>query len=170
MRYLSRQNDGGITVTREKSEFDSNKSDLRSYHRTKMQKDGIITKLKGRGCRITKQRLMLLDIILHEECSCCKEIYYKAVKIDNNIGSATVYRMINLLEEIGAITRNNMYKIACGEECHVEEACQIQLSDNGMVVLSGSKWNMVIREGLRACGYIEGQEVKNVTVRQCDCL
>ena len=156
-------------MSREKSEFDNNKMDLRSYHRTRMQKDDIIQQLKSKGCRITKQRLMLLDIILNEECSCCKEIYYKAVKIDSNIGSATVYRMINLLEEIGAITRNNMYKIACGEECHVEEACQIELSDHGTVVLSGSKWNMVIREGLKACGYIGEQEVKNVTVRSCDC-
>ena len=143
--------------------------DNRNYHRTRMQKDSIIQRLKDKGCRITKQRLMLLDIILNEECSCCKEIYYKAVKNDSNIGSATVYRMINLLEEIGAITRNNMYKIACGEECHVEEACQIELSDKDVLVLSGSKWNMVIREGLKACGYIDKQEVKNVTVRSCDC-
>lgn len=156
-------------MIREKNDFDSNKVDLRSYHRTRMQKDSIIQQLKSRGCRITKQRLMLLDIILQDECSCCKEIYYKAVKIDSNIGSATVYRMINLLEEIGAITRNNMYKIACGEECHIEEACQIELSDHAKVILSGSKWNMVIREGLKACGFIDEQEVKNVTVRSCDC-
>lgn len=149
--------------------MDGKIADNRNYHRTRMQKDSIILRLKERGCRITKQRLMLLDIILNEECSCCKEIYYKAVKNDSSIGSATVYRLINLLEEIGAITRNNMYKIACGEECHVEEACQIELSDHGMVILSGSKWNMVIREGLKACGYIGSQEVKNVNVRSCDC-
>ena len=43
-----------------------------------MQKDLIIQKLREQGCRITKQRLMILDIILQEDCSCCKEIYYKA--------------------------------------------------------------------------------------------
>lgn len=64
-----------------------------------MQKDLVIEKLREQGCRITKQRRMLLDIILEEECSCCKEIYYKAVKIDPSIGTATVYRMINTLEE-----------------------------------------------------------------------
>ena len=42
-----------------------------------MQKEAIIQKLKERGCRITKQRLMLLDIIMEEDYSCCKEIYYK---------------------------------------------------------------------------------------------
>ena len=59
-----------------------------------MQKDLIIQKLREQGCRITKQRLMILDIILQEECSCCKEIYYKASKLDSRIGSATVYRKI----------------------------------------------------------------------------
>ena len=38
------------------------------------QKQIIIERLKEDGCRITKQRLMLLDIILEDECSSCKEI------------------------------------------------------------------------------------------------
>ena len=75
------------------------------------QKQIIIERLKEDGCRITKQRLMLLDIILEDECSSCKEIYYRASKIDHSIGTATVYRMINTLEEIGAIDRKNMYRV-----------------------------------------------------------
>ena len=75
------------------------------------QKEVIVGKLKDSGCRITKQRMVLLDIILNENCSSCKEIYYKASRIDSKIGTATVYRMINTLEEIGAINRRNMYKI-----------------------------------------------------------
>ena len=74
-------------------------------------KDIIISRLKQQGCRITKQRLMLLDVILEEDCSSCKEIYYRASKIDRSIGTATVYRMINTLEEIGAIDRKNMYRV-----------------------------------------------------------
>jgi len=65
----------------------------------------IVGKLKENGCRITKQRLVLIDIILENECQSCKEIYYKAVEIDDKIGVATVYRMVNALEEIGAINR-----------------------------------------------------------------
>ena len=72
------------------------------------QKELIVEKLKENGCRITKQRLILLDVILSQECGSCKEIYYK---IDDSIGTATVYRMINTLEEIGAINRKNMYKV-----------------------------------------------------------
>ena len=86
--------------------------DSEGYQRTKMQKEIIIERLRERGCRITKQRLMLLDIILEDECSSCKEIYYRASKKDPSIGTATVYRMINTLEDIGAISRKNMYKIS----------------------------------------------------------
>ena len=70
------------------------------------QKEQIVERLKENGCRITKQRL-----ILSSDCGSCKEIYYRASKIDNSIGTATVYRMINTLEEIGAINRKNMYKV-----------------------------------------------------------
>ena len=60
---------------------------------TMSKKEQVIEQLKENGCRITKQRLMLIDIILENECSSCKEIYYKASKIDERIGVATVYRL-----------------------------------------------------------------------------
>lgn len=77
----------------------------------KEQRDKIISELKSRGYRITKQRRLLIDIILDEECSCCKEIFYRAHDKDSSIGIATVYRMIKTLEEIGAIDRRNMYRV-----------------------------------------------------------
>ena len=106
-----------------------------------MQKDMIIQKLRERGCRITKQRLMLLDIILEEDCSSCKEIFYRASKRDKHIGSATVYRLINTLEEIGAINRRNMYKIACGGECDTTKTCQVELDDGSRVELAANAWH-----------------------------
>lgn len=139
------------------------------YERTQMQKDIIIERLREQGCRITKQRLMLLDIILSEECSCCKEIYYKASKLDKRIGSATVYRMINTLEDIGAISRKNMYKVACGEKCMMKNACTIELDDNTELDLSAKQWHQVIRSGLVACGYLEDQLIKSVIAKSCEC-
>ena len=68
-----------------------------------------------------------------------KEIYYKAAKQDGRIGTATVYRMVNKLEEIGAISRKNMYKIACGSGCEVENACTIEFDDDTVVELSAKK-------------------------------
>lgn len=140
-----------------------------------MQKEWIIEKLRDQGCRITKQRLLLIDIILENECSSCKDIYYKALKQDSKIGPATVYRMINTLEEIGAINRKNMYKIEddtlkddsiftnidmksldSTEEETINSSNQmitIQLMDQTTVHLSKGKWIQVIMEGLRVCGY-----------------
>ncbi len=76
-----------------------------------MERDVIINKLRENGCRITKQRLILIDIILEDNCTSCKEIYYKASKKDSSIGTATVYRMINTLEDIGAISRRSFYEV-----------------------------------------------------------
>ena len=97
-----------IQHTSEQQNQDENQQ---KYEKTQMQREIVIQRLKEQGCRITKQRMVLLDIILNENCSSCKEIYYKASRIDSKIGTATVYRMINTLEEIGAINRRNMYKI-----------------------------------------------------------
>ena len=55
--------------------------------------------------------LILLDVILRDECCSCKEIYYQAAREDPSIGMATVYRMIKILEDTGLIQRKNMYHI-----------------------------------------------------------
>lgn len=134
-----------------------------------MHKQMIIEKLKANGGRITKQRLMLLDIILENECSSCKEIFYKASKQDSGIGTATVYRMINALEEIGAISRKNMYKVVYSENCTMEEACTVVLDDSTTYHLSAKRWNRVVREGLSACGYLKDQKISSITVKPCEC-
>ncbi len=130
------------------------------------KKEQIIEKLKENGCRITKQRRMLIDIILENDCSSCKEIFYKAAKCNEKIGVATVYRMINALEEIGAISRKNMYKVECSEDCRPEDCgCVIVLDDDTTYHLSPGKWNMVIQEGLKRCGYLKGQKVTKIEVQ-----
>ena len=137
-----------------------------SYHRTQMQKELVIQKLREKGCRITKQRLMLLDIILEEDCSCCKEIYYRAVKKDARIGTATVYRMVNTLEEIGAISRKNMYKVTCSDDCQLDGMCVVEFEDGTSCHLSAQKWNRVMKAGLEICGYLNNQKIAAVSIRQ----
>ncbi len=139
------------------------------YHRTKMQKDLIIQKLKDSSYRITKQRLMLLDIILEEEFSSCKEICYKASRMDSKVGSATVYRMINTLEEIGAICRKNMYRIACGDSYSDENMCIVEFDDNTTTEISAQDWNQVIEAGLSSCGYLKNRSVRSVIAKTCEC-
>lgn len=58
-----------------------------------MQRELVLQKLKEQGCRMTKQRQILLDIILQEECACSKEIYYKAAAIDSGIGGGDPWKV-----------------------------------------------------------------------------
>ncbi len=76
------------------------------------QKEAIIKKLRENGCRMTKQRMKILDIILEDRCSSCKEIYYRASESDSKIGIATVYRMVSALEDIGVVSRRLVYRSA----------------------------------------------------------
>ena len=121
------------------------------------RKEQIVEKLKENGCRITKQRRMLIDIILENDCSSCKEIFYKASRADEKIGVATVYRMINALEEIGAISRKNMYKVECPEECRQDDDTTYHLTDQN--------WNRVVQEGLKQCGYLKDQKIAEIKIQ-----
>lgn len=133
-------------------------------------KEMIVERLKENGCRITKQRLMLIDIILENECQSCKEIYYKATQADRRIGVATVYRMVNALEEIGAISRKNMYKVDCAtdscEECSGKGTCTVVLDDETTYHLTPGIWNRIVSEGLKRCGYLKNQKVASIKIEK----
>lgn len=122
----------------------------------------LLTDFAGEGCRITKQRKIILDIILQEECTCCKEIYFLASKKDPNIGMATVYRMINLLEEIGALKRKSAYRI-CDEQGQVPVCC-VQLDDQTNIRLDNEKLCKIIEKGMESCGYLQSRRVRRVSV------
>lgn len=126
------------------------------------RKDRIIQKLKDHGCRITKQRLIILNIILEDKCSCCKEIYYKALRLDGKIGTATVYRMVNILEEIGEINRENVLRISRCQNCKDKYVCAIEFDDDSVIELSEQKWNQIIKAGLSVYGYAKEQNIRSV--------
>ena len=136
------------------------------------QRELIVQQLREAGCRITKQRLTVLDIILNSDPSCVKEIYREAIKIDKNIGTATVYRMVNTLEEIGVINRKNMYQVDCStcdhrcpdDDCdsNCNGSCQecetrivVTLDDDSKIVLSRDELTTLLEAGLHATGRIE---------------
>ena len=131
--------------------------------RSQMKKEAVVDLLKEQGCRITKQRLLLLDIILSGDCSCCKEIYYRAVEKDPKIGTATVYRMINTLEMIGAISRKNFYKIGLdSKEDEAINGCRIEFENHTAIELRNGNLKKVIQTGLAACGYKGQEPIKNL--------
>lgn len=81
-----------------------------------MSKDEILKRLRDEGYRITNQRRLIIEAILANDCSCCKEIYYQVRKKDPDIGIATVYRMIKTLEEIGIVDRKIVFRLSCPED------------------------------------------------------
>ena len=50
------------------------KQDNREFMKNAGRRDRILAELKRNGFRITNQRKLLVDIILSDECSCCKEL------------------------------------------------------------------------------------------------
>ena len=114
-----------------------------------------------------KQRLMLIDIILENDCSSCKEIFYRASKEDSRIGVATVYRMINALEEIGAISRKNMYKVECTENCKAQGGCEITLDDNYSLPPVRRELEQSSPGGVCGrCGYLKNQKIAKIKTDQ----
>lgn len=128
------------------------------YHQTDISREEILNRLHEKGCRITKQRKALIDIILKEECSCCKEVYYRAVKIIPEIGVATVYRMLNVLEDIGAIKRDMPYKLCCFMDTELN-TYTVELDSGKKLNLDEKQFRMVIEKGLKECGYLNDEKI-----------
>ena len=69
-----------------------------------MTSEQVIERLKLDGCRITKQRRLIIDVIMNNDFNSCKDIYYQVAE-DKTVGMATVYRMIRQLEDMGIVHR-----------------------------------------------------------------
>lgn len=135
------------------------------YQKNNMNRDDILRILKEKGCRITKQRRILLEVILEERGSSCKEIYYKAVKKDPKIGMATIYRMMNLLEEIGAIKWRNQY-ILCDTQKEPLERCTVKLEDGSQIELNSIRLYEIMEKGMENCGYHGGKKIVQLLLRE----
>ena len=94
-----------------------------------------------------------------------KKSFIRHPRADEKIGVATVYRMINALEEIGAISRKNMYKVECPKECRQEGGCIITLDDDTTYHLTDQNWNRVVQEGLKQCGYLKDQKIAEIKIQ-----
>ena len=76
-----------------------------------MSNELVLDRLKENGCRITKQRKLIVDVIMKNDFTSCKDIYYQVAAKDSSIGMATVYRMIRVLEDVGVMKRVDMFEI-----------------------------------------------------------
>ena len=66
-------------------------------------------RLKEKGCKLTMQRRSVLDVLLehHNDHLSTEEIYDKVKMNFPEIGLATVYRTVQLFEEMGIVDRLN---------------------------------------------------------------
>lgn len=126
-----------------------------------MDKEMVIKRLREEGFRITRQRKILIDIILNEECTCCKEIYYLATRQDRGIGIATIYRTISALENIGALKRKNPYQICCLKK-EISGTFQIELDDGSAIELDQDALYDIVEKGMKQCGCLQGKHVKAI--------
>lgn len=76
-----------------------------------MTSEQVIDRLKTDGCRITKQRRLIIDVIMNNDFTSCKDIYYQVTEKDKTVGMATVYRMIRQLEDLGIVSRIDTIEI-----------------------------------------------------------
>ena len=66
------------------------------------------------GHFLTAQRRLLLDLIRDAEGHLdAKELYQRARAIDESIGSATVYRSLNLFKQLGLVDERRLGKLRC---------------------------------------------------------
>ncbi|MBE5945257.1 MAG: Fur family transcriptional regulator [Lachnospiraceae bacterium] len=130
-----------------------------------LDRDDILAHLKENGLRLTQQRRLIVDIIANEEYSCCKEIYFLAHKKDSSIGVATVYRMINVLEEIGAISRKNIQKTNCnGRCCDMKGGCTVVTEESKQITISEEDLQEALKYIMEKKGYDTAEEIKAVLV------
>lgn len=141
--------------------------DLRSYQSGNLQKEMVVERLGQEGFRVTRQRKLLIEIILEENCSCCKEVYILASGKDPGIGMATVYRTVDALERVGALKRRASYQL-CD---HGEKNCKgylIELEDSSVVELDYASMEKVVERGMKSCGLSKGMKIKGITLMQTD--
>ncbi len=76
-----------------------------------MNNEKIVEALKENGMRVTRQRMLVADVIADNDGASCKDICCIVRGKDSSVGVATVYRMIKALEDIGVIERVDMIKL-----------------------------------------------------------
>lgn len=126
----------------------------------------IIQLLRENGYRLTSQRKLILNIILEDECCSCKEIYYKVLLRDSSVGIATVYRMINTLEDLGAIDRKNMYHICCDQVDKLEPDEAVLIDQDKVIPIAKENWYRELLYSLRKNGYLKDEKLSIIIKKE----
>lgn len=124
------------------------------------RKDEILMLLRKKGMRVTRQRRLILDTVFAHECTCCKEIYYQVAKKDKSIGIATVYRMINVLTELGVFCTGTPYRLSGPDtDC---AGCRAVLADQSVVEFGEKELQEALEEALSRKGYSDEPKIERL--------
>lgn len=65
--------------------------------------------LKDAGLKITLPRLKILELLQQPDCQhiSAEDLYKKLIDLDEEIGLATVYRVLNQFDDAGIVTRHH---------------------------------------------------------------
>ena len=119
-------------------------------------KQQCIDKLKKAGIKMSKQRMELLDLLFSGKFNCTKELFYEAQKNHPELGMSTVYRFLNVLENLAIIGNSKILDLKCSE-------CAFRLgslkdSEGREIKANGISLTELVRLGLIAKGVISSNE------------
>lgn len=128
----------------------------------------VIETLRKSGLRITAQRRLLISIILQNECSSVKEIYYEAIKKDPNVGIATVYRMLKTLEDFELINRKNVYDISYEnlKLSKTNDIVFVKKDKQQVISLDKEEWFKLMEQRLRDLGITDRNSHFTVVIKE----
>lgn len=114
-----------------------------------------LRKLEASGLRMTVQRRHIIEILTSSQCTSPKELWYEAKQFVPDLGIATVYRLINRLEQIGVISKARNLGMQ-----RVEPKLGIITDDKGRKIFNAGTTKdlaTLIKQGLIARGTIGPQ-------------
>ena len=115
-----------------------------------------IRKLEQSGLRMTIQRRHIIEILTSSKCTSPKELWYEAKEYVPDLGIATVYRLINRLEQIGVISKARNLGMQ-----NVEPKLGTLKDKTGNIIKKeGSTQELaaLIKQGLMTSGKIKAEE------------
>ncbi|MBO8416663.1 MAG: transcriptional repressor [Proteobacteria bacterium] len=120
-----------------------------------------LRKLEESGLRMTVQRRHIIDILMRSQCTSPKELWYEAKEYVPDLGIATVYRLINRLEQIGVLSkaRNLGIRPLVPKLGNLLDARGKKIRS-----LEGVKLSEVLRKGLTAAGVVGQNNVIQLTL------
>lgn len=120
-----------------------------------------LRRLEESGLRMTVQRRHIIDILMRSQCTSPKELWYEAKEFVPDLGIATVYRLINRLEQIGVLSKARNLGI---RPLVPQLGNLLDARGRKIRTLDGIKLSEVMRKGLIAAGIISQNNVIQLTL------